>query len=270
MSTANTDSADLEPGSSRYVTFTVDKHVATVTLNRPEKVNAITYEMDEALAQAWKQIDRDPTIRVAVLTGAGERGFCAGGDLDETTRPSRLAVGGGLTGVGGPLVTLRKPLVAVVHGYVLGGGFELAMCADVIVAAEDTEFALPEVRSGFVGESGVVHRTMRQLPYRAALELILLGGRLSAADAARYALVNQVVPRASLQEAGREWAERLSELSPLAVQALKEAATASVDTTLADALARRVAGIERYASTRDAHEARQARAERRAAVWTGT
>lgn len=270
MSTASTASAAPEHGSSRYVTFTVDEHIATVTLNRPRKVNAITYDMDVALAQAWGQIDRDPSIRVAVLTGAGERGFCAGGDLDEAARPSRLAVGGGLTGIGGPLVTLRKPLVAVVHGYVLGAGFELAMCADVIVAAEDTQFALPEVRSGFVGESGVVHRTMRQLPYRAALELILLGGRLSAADAARYALVNQVVPRADLEEAGQEWAGRLAELSPLAVQALKEAATASVDTNLADALARRVAGIEMYGSTRDAHEAKQARAEGRSAIWTGT
>src|SRR5690554_1112565 len=104
-----------------------------------------------------------------------------------------MAVGGGLTGIGGPLVKLKKPLIAAVQGYALGGGFELAMCADIIVAANTTQFGLPETKVGIIGECGVVHRAVRQLPYRIAMAMILTGERLGAEDAYRYGLVNEVV-----------------------------------------------------------------------------
>src|SRR6185437_2554761 len=169
-------------------------HALHVRLNRPKSLNAITAEMDDVLASAWDEINSDPEIWLGILSAEGEKAFCAGGDIAAADAPTRrMALGGGLTGIGGPLVTLRKPLIAAVHGYVLGGGFELAMCADIVVAASNTQFGLPETKVGIIGECGVVHRAMRQLPHRIALAMILTGERLSAADAKQYGLVNEVV-----------------------------------------------------------------------------
>ena len=160
--------------------------------------------------------------------------------------PRRLclapALGGGLTGIGGPLVKLRTPLIAAVHGYVLGGGFELAMCADIIVAADDTKFGLPETKAGIIGECGVMHRAIRQLPYRVAMAMILTGERLSAADALRFGLVNEVTTLEGLNDAATGWAERRA-ASPLAVQAAKEAVTSRTDMPLEVALATRFESI---------------------------
>ncbi|HEY1586093.1 MAG TPA: enoyl-CoA hydratase/isomerase family protein, partial [Polyangia bacterium] len=133
-----------------------DGHVAHVRLNRPKSLNAITHEMDQVLFDAWRDIDADPDVWVAVLSAEGERAFCVGADVSGgAERKRRMALGGGITGIGGPLVTLRKPLVAAVHGYVLGGGFELAMCADIIVTADTAQFGLPETKVGIIGECGV-------------------------------------------------------------------------------------------------------------------
>jgi enoyl-CoA hydratase/carnithine racemase len=251
--------------------FDVVGHVAHVTLNRPAALNSISYGLDVELLNAWRTIDGDPEIWVAVLGATGDRAFCAGADVSAGAgeRPTRLALGGGLTGIGGPLVTLRKPLIAAVHGYVLGGGFELAMCADIIVAADDTQFGLPETKAGIIGECGVVHRAIRQLPHRVAMAMILTGERLSATAALAHGLVNEVVPRSSLDDAAGAWAQKVCAASPLAVQAAKHAVLAGADAPLTVALSTRFELIEAYAASEDVREGREAFAAKRAPQWTG-
>jgi enoyl-CoA hydratase/carnithine racemase len=252
------------------IEFTRDLHVAHVRLNRPKSLNAITQEMDQALFDAWAEINADPDIWVAILSAEGERAFCVGADVSGgAERPSRMALAGGLTGIGGPLVTLKKPLIAAVQGYALGGGFELAMCADIIVAASNTQFGLPETKVGIIGECGVVHRAIRQLPHHIALALIMTGERMNAADAARYGLVNEVVELGDLIEAASRWAAKIIAASPLAVQAAKAAALGRVGQPLEVALMTRFEPIEDYAHSQDRLEGRRAFTEKRLPQWTG-
>lgn len=233
-------------------------------------MNAVTEEMDASLADAWTSINEDPEIWCAILEASGERAFCIGADVaTERNGARRMAFGGGLTGIGGPLATLKKPLIAAVQGYCIGGGFELAMCADVIVAADTTEFGLPETKVGIIGECGVVHRAIRQLPHHVAMAMILTGDRMKADAAERFGLVNEVVPFAGLSAAARRWADRINASSPLANQAAKAAALGRLDHPLEVALATRFEEIERYAASADRREGALARTERRKPVWTG-
>jgi crotonobetainyl-CoA hydratase len=254
-----------------HVEFTRDGHVAHVRLNRPEALNAITPDMDQALFEAWTEINRDPDIWVAVLSAAGERAFCAGADVGGgADRPgARMALGGGLTGVGGPLLTLEKPLVAAVQGHVVGGGLELALCADIIVAAETAKFSIPESKVGIMGESGILHRAIRQLPQRVAMGMIVTGDRLGVDDARSFGLVNEVVPFDELTAATDRWVEKVLAASPLAVRAAKHAVLSRLGGPLEVALATRYEPIEAYAGSADEHEGRAAFAEKRAPQWRG-
>ncbi|OZC80441.1 crotonase [Rhodococcus sp. 06-418-5] len=251
--------------------YEVRDHVAYLTLNRPKVLNAISAEVDEQLAIRWDEIEDNPDIWAAVLGATGERAFCAGADISGGTAasPSRRALGGGLTGVGGPLRVLNKPLIATVQGYVLGGGFELAMCADIIVAADNTQFGLPEVKAGIIGESGVVHRAIRHLPHRIAMALILTGDRMGAQDALTHGLVNEVVPFEDLDAAGVRWAKKLTTASPLAQQAAKHAVLSRASYPLEVALSTKFELIEAYAASSDVLEGRKAFEEKRKPQWAG-
>ena len=250
--------------------FRKDGHVASVRLNRPAGLNAITPEMDGMLSDAWATINDDPDIWVAVLSAEGEKGFCIGADVSGgTDRVGRMALGGGLTGIGGPLVTLKKPLIAAVQGFCVGGGFELAMCADLIVAADTAQFGLPETKVGIIGECGVVHRAIRQLPHRIAMQMILTGDRIKADQALHFGLVNEVVPFADLDVAVQRWTDRILAASPLAVQAAKHAVLARRDMPLEIALMTRFEPIEAYTDSDDQKEGLAAASERRKPVWTG-
>jgi enoyl-CoA hydratase/carnithine racemase len=255
---------------SSDIQFTLDGHVAHLRLNRPKSLNAITPAMDEALHTAWHEINANPEIWAVVLSAEGERAFCVGADVSGgTERAGRMALGGGLTGIGGPLVSLRKPMIAAVQGYALGGGFELAMCADIIVAASNVQFGLPETKAGIMGECGVMHRAIRQLPHRIAMAMILTGERLPAKEAMRYGLVNEVVEPEQLMAAAVRWAELVNAASPLAVQAAKQAVLQRLDWPLEVALATRFEPIEAYAASADRLEGRMAFAEKRKAQWQG-
>lgn len=252
------------------VEFTRDGHVAHVRLNKPQALNAISPEMDAALFEAWTEINDDPEIWVAILSAEGERAFCVGADVSGgTDRAGRMALGGGLTGIAGPLVTLKKPLIAAVQGFCVGGGFELAMCADIIIAADTAQFGLPETKVGIIGECGVMHRAIRQLPHHIAMALILTGERIPAAAGERYGLVNQMVPFAELDQTARAWAAKICAASPLAVQAAKHAVLSRRADPLEVALATRFEPIEAYALSEDEKEGRRAFAEKRKPVWTG-
>lgn len=252
------------------VEFSVDNHVAHVRLNRPQGMNAITGAMDALLLDAWNTINQDPDIWCAVLSAEGEKAFCIGADVSEgPERKTRMALAGGLTGIGGPLITLKKPMVAAVQGFCVGGGFELVMCADIIVAAETAQFGLPETRHGIIGECGVVHRAIRQLPHHIAMAMILTGERIDAAAAAQYGLVNEVVPYASLADTAAGWAAKINKCAPLANQAAKAAVLGRVGHPLEVALMSRFEEIEQYAESDDVRERNAAAAEGRKPVWTG-
>jgi len=168
-----------------------------------------------------------------------------------------------------PLVTLKKPLIAAVQGFCVGGGFELAMCADIIVAADTAQFGLPETKVGIIGECGVVHRAMRQLPHHIAMAMILTGDRIKAEAAERHGLVNEVVPYAELAATARKWADKINTASPLANQAAKAAALGRLGHPLEVALMSRFEPIEDYAASLDKREGELAGAERRKPVWAG-
>jgi len=252
------------------VEFSKQGNVARVHLNRPQGLNAITGEMDDLLFDAWTTINADPDIWCAIVSAEGEKSFCIGADVSEgPERKTRMALAGGLTGIGGPLFTLTKPLIAAVQGFCVGGGLELAMCADIIVAADTAQFGLPETRHGIIGECGVVHRAIRQLPHHIAMAMILTGERIDAAAAAQYGLVNEVVPYDGLADAATKWAGKVVKCAPRANYAAKVAALGRLGYPLEVALMTRFEEIEQYATSDDVRERNAASAEGRKPVWTG-
>jgi enoyl-CoA hydratase/carnithine racemase len=252
------------------IEFSKEGHVARVRLNRPSGLNAITQAMDDQLLDAWHHINTDPEIWCAILSASGEKSFCIGADVSGgAERKTRMALAGGLTGIGGPWIKLKKPLIAAVQGFCVGGGFELAMCADIIVAADNAQFGLPETKVGIIGECGVVHRAIRQLPHHIAMAMILTGERIKADVAERFGLVNEVVPYQDLEAASLKWANKINAASPLANQAAKEAVLSRLGHPLEVALMSRFEGIEQYAESADKREGELAASERRKPVWSG-
>jgi enoyl-CoA hydratase/carnithine racemase len=246
-------------------------HVAHVRLNRPQGMNAITQEMDELLWKAWHSINDDPDVWCVILSAEGEKAFCIGADVSGgAERKTRMALAGGITGIGGPLVTLKKPLIAAVQGFCVGGGFELAMCADIIIAADTAQFGLPETKFGIIGECGVLHRVIRRLPHHIAMAIILTGERIKADVAERFGLVNQVVPFSDLAVTAQTWAAKINAASPLANQAAKAAVLGRLDYPLSVALMTRFEEIEQYAESNDKRESERAAAEQRKPVWSGS
>lgn len=251
--------------------------VAFVTLNRPDVLNAMDLRMHVELGKVWDDFEADDDLWVAVLTGAGTRAFSTGQDLRERAERDR---GGphpttfGSWGLPGwPRITerfeLSKPVIARVHGYALGGGFELALACDVIVASQDAIFALPEARLGLVPGAGGVFRLARQLPLKTALGYLLTGRRISAFRAMELGLVNDVVPADKLDDCVAGWLHDLLRCAPLSVRAIKQAAMRSVDMPLEEAFGTRYEWEERRSASRDAVEGPRAFMEKRAPTWQG-
>ena len=252
-------------------------HVARVTLDRPAVLNAMDLRMHEELAEIWDDIEADDEIRVAVLTGAGDRAFSVGQDLNERARRDAAGPSASTFGSRGepgwPRLTERfgfsKPLVARVDGYALGGGFELALACDLVIASDRSVFGLPEVRLGLVPGAGGVFRLIRQLPPKAAMGYLLTGRRFDAATAYGFGLVNEVVPADRLDACVEGWVDDLVASAPLSVRAIKEAALRSVDLPLPDAFTTPYRWEERRRGSADAVEGPRAFAEKRAPNWSG-
>ncbi|WP_230940028.1 enoyl-CoA-hydratase DpgD [Xanthomonas translucens] len=259
------------------VLFERDGHVARITLNRPAVLNALDLATHAALAEAWDSFEQDDTLWVAVLSGSGERAFSAGQDLKELA--ARLANGapsssfGSQGAAGWPRLTERfelcKPVIARVNGLALGGGFELALACDIIVAADTAEFALPEARLGLISGAGGVFRLTRQLPYRTAMGYLLSGRRIGAARALALGLVNEVVPAAQLDACVDSQLSDLLACAPLSLRAIKQAAATAACLPLADAFATRYSWEERRRQSQDSREGPLAFVEKRAPRWSG-
>ncbi len=205
-------------------------HVAEITINRPQALNALHPPSNQELVEIWQEVDRDPDIRVAILTGAGEKAFSAGFDLKWADEHG-FGLEGGALPFGGlayrPMdaapPTVRKPIIAAVNGIALGGGMEIALACDIVVAATEAKFGLTEARWGLIPLGGGVHWLPRQIPLKRAMGMLLTGELISAETAFELGLVNEVAPRSDLMQAARGWADRVAQNGPLAVQAIKQA-----------------------------------------------
>jgi dehydration protein DpgD len=252
-------------------------HVAHVTMDRPHVLNAMDRRMHEELAEIWDDVEADDDIRAVVLTGAGTRAFSVGQDLKERALLNEAGAEATTFGSRGQpghprltdRFTLSKPVVARVHGYALGGGFELVLACDIVIASEEAVFGLPEVRLGLIPGAGGVFRLPRQLPQKVAMGYLLTGRRMDAATALRYGLVNEVVPAGELDLCVAGWTDDLVRGAPLSVRAIKEAALRSLDLPLEEAFTASYHWEERRRRSADAVEGIRAFTEKRDPVWTG-
>jgi crotonobetainyl-CoA hydratase len=255
------------------VRLVADGGILTITLDRP-KANAIDVATSQALYAAFAHLQQDPALRVAIITGTG-RFFSAGWDLTAATEGEAIDADHGPGGFAGltEFFALSKPVIAAVNGLAMGGGFELALAADLMVAAEQAEFALPEVRLGMVADSGGVLRLPRRLPRAIALELLLTGRRMGALEAQRWGLVNQVVPADGLLSCARQLAQSIVVAAPLALSAVKEVLLHTEGQSLQQAYQTlRGASLPAYRAmlaSEDAKEGPRAFGEKRPAVWRG-
>jgi len=247
-----------------------DGYLLMVTLDRPQVRNALHRAATDELDQIWTTFENDADLRVAILTGAGDRAFSAGYDMKESPGRGFLATRhprgfGALTHRFG----MSKPIIAAVNGFALGGGLELALACDLIVAAEHAEFGFPEPRVGRMALDGGMHRLARHIPLKVAMGMLLTGRRISAEEAVRIGLVNEVVPAAELLPAARRWAEQILECAPLSVQATKEAVLAGLGLPLAAAMALVPPVMAKAMASEDQAEGVNAFLERRPPRWSG-
>jgi len=245
-------------------------HVAIVTMNRPDARNAWSLEMMARMWDAWQEIDGDKDIRAAILTGAGGT-FCAGADLklmhgDQSKNPWHARFREDPELHWKTMLrhyTLKTPLLAAVEGYALGGGTEILQATDIRVAAESAVFGLTEAKYGLFPLGGSTVRLRRQIPHAAAMEMLLTGRRVSAAEALGWGLINRVVPDGTALEVALEIAAMIAENGPLAVQAIKRSVIEGADLSEADALAVELKVGQPVFATKDAREGPRAFAERR-------
>jgi len=241
--------------------------VLIMQLNRPQARNAATLEMAEAMASALDALDSQPELRVGIITGAGGS-FCAGMDLKGFLQGKRPSLPGrGFCGL-----TMRppaKPLIAAVEGYALAGGFELALACDLIVAARDAQFGLPEVKRGLAASAGGLLRLPKRLPYHVAMECILTGDMFGAERFAQLGLVNRLTAPGGALDAALALAQTIAANGPLAVAASKQVASQSGEWPLAEMFDRQAVITAPVFSSQDAREGAAAFAEKRPPVWKG-
>jgi crotonobetainyl-CoA hydratase len=247
--------------------------VFEITLDRP-KANAIDATTSRRLGAAFESFRDDGELRVAILTGAGERFFSAGWDLNAAAEGEAFESDYGSGGFGGfgELPGLTKPVILAVNGMAVGGGFEMVMAADLVVAADHAEFFLPETGIGIIPDVGAI-RLPRMLPRQLASEILIAGRRVTAAEALQWGLVNRVVPGAELMAAARELAQRVVDAAPLAVAAIldlmKRTGHLSIEEGFALMRSGRVAIYESMLASDDAQEGPRSFVEKRPPRWTG-
>ena len=261
------------------IDFELSDHIATITLNRPEALNAMTPEMYQQLSERWIEVRDNPEIWVAIVTGAPQPNrpperqvFSAGADLKQTIPRESAAYTFWQTQEDQILnrgLEVWKPIVAAVNGLCFAGGMTLLLATDIRIASEHASFELSEVKRGILPGNGGTQRTIRQLPYPIAMEMLLLGRRLPAERAERFGLINEVVPHDRVMDVARERAEELRAMAPLAVRAIKELSVRAQYLPLGDGLRLEAAVSARLRFTDDAKEGPRAFAEKRAPEYHG-
>ena len=247
--------------------------VLEVTLDRP-RANAIDFATSRIMGEVFTDFRDDPDLRVAILTGAGEKFFCPGWDLKAAAGGEAVDGDYGKGGFGGlqELRGLNKPVIAAINGICCGGGLELALSADIILAAEHASFALPEIRSGTVADAASI-KLPKRIPYHIAMELLLTGRWMDAAEAAHWGLINRVLPADDLMEAARVMADELAAGPPLVFAAIKEIVREAEAMRFQDAMNKvtksQFETVERLYRSEDQKEGARAFAEKRDPIWKG-
>ena len=248
-----------------------DGPVTTVTLNRPEVMNALHSPAHFELAEVFDAFAADPEQWVGIITGAGERAFSAGNDLKHQAGGGRM--GSPPSGFAGltSRFDLTKPLIAAVNGVAMGGGFEIALACDLIIASESAVFALPEPRVGLAALAGGLHRLPRAIGLKRAMGMILTARHVSAKEGLELGFVNEVVPQAGLMAAAERWAETIAKNSPMSIRASKQAIQKGLEVSLEQAIAeqREYPAVKAMAASQDYIEGPKAFSEKRAPKWLG-
>jgi enoyl-CoA hydratase len=253
--------------STQLVLTEINNGVLTITINRPAQRNAVNREVAVAVAAALDELDSDSSLSVGVLTGAGGT-FSAGMDLKAFANgETPILPGRGFGGVTQAVV--RKPLIAAVEGWALGGGFEMTLGCDLIVAAEDAKFGLPEVKRGLIAGEGGVIRLSKRIPYHVAVKVLLTGEPLPAVDAKQYGLVSELTAPGAAVAGAQELAARIAANAPLALARVKEVLRQTQGLNDTDAFTRQAENASSLLTSEDAHEGALAFAEKRAPVWRG-
>jgi crotonobetainyl-CoA hydratase len=261
-----------EAGAARGALIERQGNVSIITINRPEARNAVNAAVSIGVGDALQAAQEDPEIRVVILTGAGDKSFCAGADLKAISRGENLFHPDhpewGFAGYVRHFID--KPTIAAVNGTALGGGTELALASDLVVAEERAKFGLPEVKRGLIAGAGGVFRIVQQLPQKLALELVYTGEPLSSADALKWGLINKVVPDGTVVDAALELAERIAVNAPLAVRASKRVSYGAIDGVVGadEPFWKQTFGeFATLLKTEDAQEGPMAFAQKREPVW---
>ncbi|HLF72431.1 MAG TPA: enoyl-CoA hydratase-related protein [Dehalococcoidia bacterium] len=261
------------PEDFEFIQYRKANRIAYVTINRPDVMNAMHPPANAEMDRAWHDFEADDDTWVAIVTGAGDRAFCAGMDLRWRADPMATGVAMPQSGFGGltnpRYAKITKPIIAAVNGYCLGGGLEMAMACDLVVAADSAQFGLPEVKRGIVAGGGGPHRLPRQIPFRVAMGYLLTGRHFSAAEAERWGLINEVVPQAQVMEAAERWANEILDGAPLSVRAMRQMALEGIEMPLEEAYNGSYSALQKLIGSEDSREGPRAFAEKRKPVWTG-
>ena len=245
-------------------------HITLVTIERPERMNALHPPGNAELGEVFDDFAADADAWVAIITGRGDRAFSAGNDLRyQAEGGERVPMPRGFAGLTSRF-DLSKPVIAAVNGVAMGGGFEIALACDIIIASDNALFALPEPRVGLAALAGGLHRLPRQIGTKQALGMILTGRRVPAAEGQQLGFVNEVVPQAELLDAAKRWAGLICECAPLSIRASKDVVYRGLDEAdLQAAMGNRYDSVRAMAKGEDYIEGPKAFAEKRPPNWTG-
>ena len=255
------------------VLFTLQDHVATVTIDRPDRMNAVDAATEAELMRIWSEIEQNRDVRVVVLTGSGERAFCTGADMKGGSGVSGLEYWAAPRpgGFGGIALrdTLDVPVIARVNGHALGGGMEMVLGCDIVVAADNATFGLPEPRVGRLALDGGIAMLPRRIPHVLAMGMLLTGRRIAATEAHSFGLINEVAPKTELDAAVARWVADILACAPLSVRAIKQMVRAGEGLTPFEAQRLRLPALVEALKSSDQDEGVKAFQEKRAPQWRG-